>query len=246
MTSIRSIVIVCAAVALLGVGNLAAEDESPVSVSFDTTFVNKYIWRGQNLNNNASIQPGIAIGYKGLTISSWSQFSHTGFGDSDVAGNHWTEHDFTMDYGFALNDKVSVNVGWINYAFPNFNDGRYSNEIYGAISVDTILQPSIGVYGDPHNGNGMYYSFGIGHGVDLGHGFALNLSTSVGINQHQWIDTTAVSDVVVGIGLDIPISDHVTLSPFWNYITGDDDLRTGPDAFFFTGHLGGVNLNISY
>ena len=98
MTSIRSIVIVFATVALLGVGNLAAEDESPVSVSFDTTFVNKYIWRGQNLNNNASLQPGISIGYKGLTISSWSQFSHTGFGDSDVAGNHWTEHDFTMDY----------------------------------------------------------------------------------------------------------------------------------------------------
>ncbi len=151
MTSIRSVVIVFVAVALLGVGNLAAEDESPVSVSFDTLFVNNDIWRGQSPNNYAVVQPGISIGYKGLTISSSSLFSHTGFGDSGVAGNHWIEHDFTMDYGFALNDKVSVNVGWINYAFPNFNDGRYSNEIYGAISVDTILQPSIGVYGDPHN-----------------------------------------------------------------------------------------------
>ena len=122
--------------------------------------------------------------------------SHTAFGDSGIAGNHWTEHDLTLDYGFALNDKVSVNVGYINYAFPNFREGRYSNEIYGAISVDTILQPSFGVYGDMHNGDGMYYNFGVGHSVDAGSGVALNLSASIGLNQGQWIEKTAVSDVM--------------------------------------------------
>lgn len=245
MTSILRVIIVSAAVALLGVGGLAAQDDNPVSVSFDTTFVSKYIWRGQNLNDGGSTQPGIAIGYKGLTLSSWSQISHTAFGDSGIAGNHWTEHDFTLDYGFALNEKISLNVGWINYAFPNFNEGRFSNEIYGALSVDTILQPSIGVYGDPHNGNGMYYNFGVGHGVDLGNGIALSLSASIGINQHQWIDTTAVSDVVLGVGIDIPAGNHVTLSPFFNYITGDSSLRAGPDAIYYTGPIGGINVNIT-
>ncbi len=230
----------------LGATNLPAQDEKPWSMSFDTTFVNKYIWRGQNLNNNASMQPGLAFTYKNFTVSSWSQFSHTGFGDSGVAGNHWTEHDLTVDYGFALNDTFTVNVGWINYAFPNLGEGRYTNEIYGGISVNTFLQPSFTVYGDPHQGNGMYYNLGIGHGFDLGKGMALNLSAAAGVNQHQWIDTTTVSDVVLGVAFDIPVGTNVTLSPFYNYITGNDGLRRGPDGFYFTGHLGGVNLNISY
>ena len=223
-----------------------ADDEKPWSLSFDSTFVNKYIWRGQNLNNNASFQPGMSFSYKNLTISSWSQFSHTGFGDSGVAGNHWTEHDLTVDYGFALSEKLSLNVGWINYAFPNVMEDRYTNEFYGGISADTILQPSFSIYGDPHQGEGLYYNLGIGHGLDLGKGFGLSLSASAGLNQHQWIDITTVSDVVLGVGLDIPVSDGVTLSPFWNYVTGNDSLRRGPDGFFFSGHLAGVNLNISY
>ena len=223
-----------------------AEDEKPWSLSFDSTFVNKYIWRGQNLNNNASFQPGMSFSYKNLTVSSWSQFSHTGFGDSGVAGNHWTEHDLTVDYGFALSEKLSLNVGWINYAFPNLGEDRYTNEFYGGISADTILQPSFSIYVDPHQGEGLYYNLGIGHGLDLGNGFGLSLSAAAGLNQGQWIDITTVSDVVLGVGLDIPVSDNVTLSPFWNYITGNDSLRRGPDAFYFSGHLAGMNLNISY
>ena len=196
--------------------NLPAQDEKPWTATFSSTFVNKYIWRGQNLNNNASFQPGFSFGYKKLTVSSWSQFSDTGFGDSGIAGNHWTEHDFTVDYAIPITDKISASVGWINYAFPNFTEGRYTNEIYGTLSFDTILQPHVAVYGDMHNGDGMYYNFGIGHGVALPKGMALNLSASLGINQGQWIDMTTVSDVILGASLDLPVSDKVTISPFYN------------------------------
>jgi hypothetical protein len=232
----------------LGAVNLPAQDEKPWSVTFSSTFVNKYIWRGQNLNNNASFQPGFSFGYKKLTVSSWSQFSDTGFGDSGIAGNHWTEHDFTVDYAIPITDKISASVGWINYAFPNFTEGRYTNEIYGTLSFDTILQPHVAVYGDMHNGDGMYYNFGIGHGVALPKGMALNLSASLGINQGQWIDMTTVSDVILGASLDLPVSDKVTISPFWNYITGNDSLRKyGNNGItFFTGHLGGVAMSITY
>lgn len=248
MKRIRCLVAAAVLAISLGAVNLPAQDEKPWSMSFDSTFVNKYIWRGQNLNNNASMQPGLSFTYKNLTVSSWSQFSHTGFGDSGVAGNHWTEHDFTVDYAIPISDKVSASVGWINYAFPNLVDGRYSNEFYGTLSFDTILQPSIGVYGDVHAGEGMYYNFGIGHGFSLPNGAALNLSAALGINQGQWIDVTAVSDVVLGASIDLPVGDKVTLSPFWNYITGNDSLRKvgNNGIMFFTGHLGGVALNITY
>ena len=230
----------------LSAGGLQAQDEKDWSVSFDNAFTSKYIWRGQNLSNTASMQPGVTFGYKGLSVSSWSNFAHTAFGDSGVAGNHWTEHDLTVDYAFALNDKVSVSGGFINYAFPNFGEGRYTNEVYGTVSIDTILQPSFAVYGDMHNGNGMYYSLGIGHSVPLGESVGLNLSASLGVNQGQWIDVTAVSDVMLGVSLDIPLGDAVTFSPFYNYITGNESLRTCDGCFYYTGSIGGVSLNYSF
>lgn len=230
----------------LGAVSAPAQDEQAWSLSFDTAFVSKYIWRGQNLSNGAGMQPGMTFGYKGLSISSWSNFNEKPGGDSGVAGGYWTEHDLTVDYGFSVGDKVSVSAGWINYAFPNLNDGRYSNEVYGTVSFDTILQPSVGVYGDMHNGNGMYYNFGIGHGFALPKGMSLGLSASLGINQSQWIDITTVSDVVLGASVDIPLGGRVTISPFYNYITGNSSLRTCEGCFYYTGSIGGANLNVSF
>jgi uncharacterized protein (TIGR02001 family) len=231
-------------------GSLQAQDppaaEKDWSISVDNTFVSKYIWRGQNLSNTASWQPGVTFGYKGLSVSSWSNVAHTAFGDSDVLGNHWTEHDFTVDYGFSLGEKVSLNVGYINYAFPNFTEGRYTNEIYGSVGFDTILQPTFAVYGDMHNGEGMYYNFGIGHSVDLGKAAGLNLSAAVGLNQNQWIEINTVSDVVLGVSVDIPMGEVVTVSPFYNYITGNKSLRTCDGCFYYTGSIAGVSLNFSY
>jgi len=248
MKRIRKFVAGAVLALALGAVNLPAQDEKDWSMSFSNTFVNKYIWRGQNLANTASMQPGMAFTYKSLTVSSWSQFAHTGFGDSGVAGNHWTEHDFTVDYAVPITDKISANVGWINYAFPNLTTGRYTNEIYGKVTFDTLLSPSFGVYGDIHAADGVYYNFAIGHGIDLPKGVALNLSASLGINQQQWIDVTTVSDVILGASLALPVGDKVTLSPYWNYITGNDTLRKYGNSgiTYFTGHLGGVVLSIAY
>jgi hypothetical protein len=241
---------VAGAVLAMAVGavDLPAQDEKAWTMTFSNTFVNKYIWRGQNLANTASMQPGMAVTYKGLTVSSWSQFAHTALGDSGVAGGHWTEHDFTVDYAIPVSEKITANVGWINYAFPHVTAGRYTNEIYGKVSVNTLLKPTVAVYGDIHSADGVYYNFGIGHGINLPKGVALNLSASLGINQQQWIDVTTVSDVILGASLALPVSDKVTLSPFWNYITGNDTLRKQGNSgiTFFTGHLGGVALNIVY
>ena len=246
MKKFRALLIGIAVAASFGAGGAQAQDEKDWSLSFDNMFVSKYIWRGQNLSNTASMQPGLGFSYKNFSISSWSNFAHTPIGDSGVAGNHWTEHDLTVDYGFALSDKIALNVGYINYAFPNFTEGRYSSEIYGSVGIDTILQPTFAVYGDMHNGNGMYYNFGIGHSLGVGKGIAMNLSASLGVNQSQWIDVTAVSDVVLGVSLFIPMGGSVTLSPFYNYITGNESLRTCDGCFYYTGSIVGVNLSYSY
>jgi hypothetical protein len=79
----------------------------------------------------------------------------------------------------------------------------------------------------------------------MGKGVALNLAASVGVSQKQWIDITTVSDVVLGVSVDIPLG-MVTFSPFYNYITGNKSLRTCDGCFYYTGSIAGMALNISY
>ena len=159
------------------------------------------------------MQPGIGFSYGGFPSPRGANVAHTAFGDSGVAGNHWTEQTQPLTTLCAERQGVGQR-GLYQYAFPNFNEGRYSNEIYGAISVDTILQPSFAAYGDMHNGDGMYYLLGVGHSVDVGSGVALNLSAALGVNQGQWIEKTAVSDVMLGVALTLPMGTNVTLQPF--------------------------------
>ena len=171
-----AITVTVSAADLLGQDATPAQADKPWSLSFDATFVNKYIWRGQNLNNNASLQPGLAFTYKNLTVSSWSQFSHTGFGDSGVAGNHWTEHDLTVDYGFALSEKLSLNVGWINYAFPNLQERTATRTSSTPASAPTRFSSRASASTVTRiRAEGLYYNLGIGHGLDLGNGFGSQL-----------------------------------------------------------------------
>ena len=239
------LVILSLAVSIGAVGAQAdghEEEERAWNVTFDSAGVSKYIWRGQELAGG-SWQPGITLSNWGFLISSWSNVA------PNTAVSSWTEHDLTVDYGFAVTDKISANIGYINYAFPNLGPlDRYSNEISAGLAYDTFLSPSVTVYGDFGHGNGMYYSFGIGHSVPIGpvdRGIAMNLSASLGYNQGQWIDKSTVSDVVLGVSLDIPFS-QFSISPFLQYITGDKGLRGCEGCFYYTGSLAGVSVSYSY
>ncbi len=231
MKSICKVLAAAVLAAAMGSSVLQAQDESPVAVTFTTAFVNQYIWRGFVLNDTPSMQPGLAVGYKGFTVSSWSNISHTG-----PNGQSWTEHDFTVDYTKAIG-KHSLSGGYINYAFPDLTEGRYTNELYFGYAYDTILKPSFKVYGDFDDGEGLYYFLSMSHSFALPKGMSLNPSVGVGLNQGQWIDQTVMSDLNLGMSLSIPLG-HVTLSPFYTHVIGHKTL--------FGNHpLYGVNMSIS-
>ncbi len=209
MKSLRKLILGIVALAAFSSANVFAQDE--VSVSFDSGFVNQYVWRGFELNGSASWEPGVTVGYGGLSFSSWNNFS-------TVAGNSgsWTEHDFAVDYTTDISDSgFSVSVGWINYAFPNLPRGedRYTNELYVGIGHDDILAPSFTVYGDVHAGKGLYYLFGIAPSVEIANGITFDPILNVGINQNLFREGTGVSDINVGAGLTFPYK-NLTFAPF--------------------------------
>ena len=56
----------------------AAQAESPWSFSFNTTFTSQYLWRGFVPNDTPSLQPTLSVGYKGVSVSSWSNIAYRG------------------------------------------------------------------------------------------------------------------------------------------------------------------------
>lgn len=233
MQPFRNTFLAVGLLAAMGAGQLKAQAESPVSVSVDIGFVNQYLWRGFVLNDTPSMQPGITVGYKNFSISSWSNLSHTG-----PNGEAWTEHDFTLDYTKEFG-KLSASVGYINYVFPNIapGDGRHTNEVYFGAAYDTILSPSITVYRDIDDGKGWYYYASIGHSVGLVKGMSLNPSLGFGLNQHLFQTQTSISNFDVGVSLDVPTG-KVTFSPFFTRSIGHSTL-------FGSHNMYGVTLSVS-
>ncbi len=216
---------------LLAAPAAAQDTESDWSFSLDTTFVSQYLWRGFVPNDTPSLQPNISVGYKGFSVSSWSNISHTG-----PNGQNWTEHDVTVDYTHSFN-KLGVSVGYINYAFPDLSGSdKYTHEFYVGASYDTFLSPSITFYRDVDDGDGNYLYLSGGHSFELGKGVVFNLGAGVGLNNGQWIDQTTVSNFDTTASVDIPWG-KVVFSPFFTQMVGNKGIFGNHNMF-------GVNMSV--
>ena len=80
--------IILGGVLLMGVMTINAQEK--IETTIGTDIVSQYIWRGQDLGS-VSVQPTLAIGYKGLSLTGWGNI-----GLSDPADAK--EFDLTLDY----------------------------------------------------------------------------------------------------------------------------------------------------
>jgi len=211
----------------------AQDDEGDFSFGWDATFVNQYLWRGFVLNDSPSMQQNLSFGYKGLSVSSWSNFSH-----ATPRGQKWTEHDLTVDYSHSFG-KVGVSVGYIWYAFPDVpvGQGNRSHEIYGGVSYDDgLINPSFTFYRDVDQGDGNYFYLSGGHSWELGKGVMFNGGAGVGLNNGMWMDNTTISNFDLTASVDIPAG-KVVFSPFFQQSIGHSTL-------FGNNNIFGVNMTV--
>ena len=89
----RKLFIAIAVISVLRAGSSFADEE----ISFDLTVdhFGKYIWRGQNLDDDIVLQPGISANYNGLTVGIWGSMELTKINN---CRNEITEFDFSLDY----------------------------------------------------------------------------------------------------------------------------------------------------
>ena len=100
-----------------------AQDKVEGSMAVDV--VSQYVWRGQDLGN-ASIQPGLGISYKGLSLSAWGSVGLTSADDTK-------EFDLTLGYSAG-----GFNIGVTDYWFNAGLDGKNRYFRYNSHSTNHV------------------------------------------------------------------------------------------------------------
>ena len=154
--------IVVLSVLLCGTGAVSADDGIDFEVTAD--FFSKYIWRGQNLDDDPVFQPGLSASYKGLTAAIWGNLEMT-----NINGNSgdFSEVDYSLDYSGAIPGIKGIGycVGVIYYDFPG-TTVKDTTEIYWGLNFDLPLNPSITVYHDVDEAEGSYISLAASHSIE--------------------------------------------------------------------------------
>ena len=126
-----------------------AQDESGLSVSVSVDYVTEYVFRGTTLAGNA-FQPGAEIAFGDFTAGVWASIA-----SGEESNAFADEIDFYANYGFALSENISADVGATLYHYPQSggvldigaNDAS-TLEIFGGLGFDAPLAPSITAYYD--------------------------------------------------------------------------------------------------
>ena len=223
----------------------ASAEEAPAKLqgSVGAVFNSKYIWRGQNLLDGPVLQPEGCLTYAGWTGTVWANY------DADE-GDEWTELDYTLDYTASLGvvapslEILSVSVGYTYYTFPPLRHhpevGVHddSHEVYAGLSLDALLSPSLIVYYDFDQGDGMYYEAAIAHSFSLGVP-VLSLGGSVGYNDGQWAYESSFSAALLSVALDVPVTKALT----WNATAA---VSVALDSQYEDEFYGGTGLSLGF
>jgi hypothetical protein len=228
-------------------------------IDFELTadYFGKYIWRGQNLDDESVFQPGFSASYMGLTASIWGSLEMT-----NINGNSgdFSEVDYSFDYSGEIPGMkgVGYSVGMVYYDFPGTSVDS-TTEFYWGFNFDVPLSPSITVYHDVDEAKGSYVSLAFEHSIekiielrpDLPVGMEIGTSLGWGsgsYNKYYWgVDQSKMQDLTFSVSFPLELGGW-TVAPSLNYVTllsgsirDTDAYGTDSDYFF-----AGVSLSKSF
>ncbi len=239
---------------------LAEETEKP-SADVNIALYSKYVWRGFELSKDSLvIQPSVTASYMGFGFNLWGNLDT----DQDLnlygeEGGNWNETDMTLSYDNSLG-IMSYSVGYIYYALQYADD---SQEVYGSISLDTIMAPSLTIYRDIARYPGWYTALKVSHTFDLSETITVDLGGHISylsIDDESYIadpddPTSAYSDFHDGqvfVTVGIPVTEYITVVPELYYSfplssAASDIIKvvssSGDDDNFV---YGGISLNMAF
>lgn len=222
--------------ALAVAGFLAAGlDLCGADMNADLPILSAYVWRGQVLNDETVVQPALNVAKGGLGVNVWGNYNTT---DRVTGDPDFSEIDLTVSYGGRLG-PAAYGIGVIEYLFPN-TEVPGTREVYVSLSLpDAPVVPTLAVYRDVDECDGLYASFSLSKAVKVGDRTTLGLSASLGAADEKYnafyfgVEDAALNDANVGATLSIALSDKVTLVPGIQYTwLPDADIRDGAEALY--------------
>lgn len=129
---------------------------SNAQVDFGADLVSRYVWRGTDFGNSASVQPFLSIGFAGLEAGAWASYPISAAGAN--------ENDLYISYSIG---PIGITVS--DYYFPGDTSivrfGNYSDEgnhiLETSVSFEMAGFSAMGAmnfYGD--DDNSMYFEAG--------------------------------------------------------------------------------------
>jgi hypothetical protein len=212
-----------AAVALAGEG----DEGSPAGVTVETVAASKFLWSGYEVNSSPSLQPAVTVEYRGLSFTTWHNFSRR-----TPHNQAWTEHDATLEYSHTFG-KFTGTTGYTYYSFPDIaaGEGNGTHEFYAGIAYESRLTPTFRAYRDVSLARGYYYSAGVSDVLPLNRKLRFRWAASAGLNHHYYQTQTALSDVTSTVALEVALTGKVTLSPEFTHMVGHRTLFGRHHAF---------------
>jgi uncharacterized protein (TIGR02001 family) len=237
-------------------GAVAGAAEAEVSADV----VSQYVWRGQVLNEEASLQPSLTVGLPGgFSVNVWGSMNLTDEGSSAEDGLDtefkFIELDLTLSYALPLGEDapISAEVGVVQYTFPE--GGGSTREAYLSIGANLPLSPTATVYYDFDAVEGWYGSFGLGHAFELGEAVSLELGASVGYADSEYNEVyfgtaeDALNDLTASATLTYTVSESLSVSGLVQYFTLlDSSIQDGAKELYGDdqGFVGGGRVTYSF
>lgn len=185
-----------------------------LGADYSLDFSSRYIWRGFDLNpnNKPVLQPSATfnLGNSGINANVWGSIS---FEDSEL-----NELDFTLSYDINKFEDISLSVGFIHYGWYFADNFKFKDnttqEVYVSAGFNKIpLNPTISLYYDFNNGDGLYATLGLNQEIKISQNHNLDLSAILGYNDGQWIEKSGFSDLSITASLPFKYN-KVKISPF--------------------------------
>ncbi len=233
-------------VLVCGTGVVFGESEVDFEVTAD--FFGKYLWRGQNLNDDPVFQTSFNVSYRSLTATIWGNLDLTNYNGNN---GDFSQLDYCLDYSGNVPGIKGVGfaIGAAYYSFPG-TATKDTTELYWGLNFDLPLSPSVMFYHDVDEADGTYFSFALGHSVekiieltpDIPVGMEIGASLGWGsrsYNNYYWgTDQSKLNDLTFSVSFPMEIRGW-TVAPNLSYVTLlSDDIRatdvygTNSDFFF--------------
>jgi len=202
-------------------------EQSPLSVNLDASIYSDYMFRGLKLYDGLSFQPSLQPTYSLGEYGNVSAllFMHIS-ADGGPPDKRFFEMDeaITYDYTFA---PFTFSVGNYWYTYPNSNDDiPMTAEIYSAVSIDTVLTPTISYYHDYKVYDSDYFELGLSHTFEYSGEGAYNFTPFVNFgfvaNGEKYYASNGLVQSTFGVSTDLPLG-IFTLRPLLAYTAKADD-----------------------